>query len=74
MALSVVDRWTDSDGVTYEVNVDDGYVHATQAVASFGQDVVGTIPPKDAFRLASALILAAEEAKKHRRWSPPAES
>lgn len=68
MSLAVVDRWTDADGVTYEVNVVDGFVHASQAEIALGQDVLGSIAPRDAFRLASALILAAEKAKEHRRW------
>lgn len=68
--MPVIDKWreTDADEAQYEVDVDDGgWVNATQETRH-GKDVFAAMAPADAFRLASALILAAEEAKKHKRW------
>jgi hypothetical protein len=73
--MKIIDKWDESSGAgaTYEVNVDHGFVNASQETRSFGADVLSGVSPEDAFRLASALILAAEEAKMHRRWRPACE-
>lgn len=68
--MATIDKWRekDDDEASYEVDHDDGWVNATQET-KYGKDVFAAIAPADALRLASALILAAEEAKKHPRWA-----
>jgi hypothetical protein len=68
--MITIDKWRekDDDEASYEVEADDGWVNATQET-KHGKDVFAAMAPADALRLASALILAAEEAKKHKRWA-----
>lgn len=72
--MVTIDKWreTDVDDASYEVDADDGWVNATQETR-YGKDVFAAMTPSDALRLASALILAAEEAKKHKRWQRPSD-
>jgi len=70
--MKIIDAWEEEDGAgaSYEVNVDDGFINASQGSSSFGQDVLSALSPHDARKLASALCIAADEAEKHRRWHP----
>ena len=62
-----VDTWADQAGATYDVNVHDGWINATQD--QYGQDVLAALAPEDARRLARALIVAADRAATHPRWA-----
>lgn len=72
--VKIIDKWNErgGDGV-YEVNSQDGWVNASQADHA-AQDVLAAMSPADALRLASALILAAEDAKTHKRWQKHADA
>lgn len=64
--LNVIDTWMDNAGAECEVNVQDGWINASQI--QYGQDVLAALAPEDARRYAAALIKAADAAESHPRW------
>lgn len=64
--LIVIDTWPDDAGAECEVNVQDGWVNASQI--QYGQDVLAALAPQDARRYAAALLKAADVAEGHSRW------